>query len=180
LKKKIGYRFSSADQTEGFKKYVDPLASPKELLFVKAHLKRTQTIDRSKPFIGNDIHIRKNQHKELFAEIDLRPELKHTTIVHDASAPYIIEDMVIKESPKKKLFEEIRQQRELKHVKVNDRSAPIIPSDARVYLPKTEALLVAGKERFSSALSTAKQYAYSIGEKNSTSRRKNGIQIFHC
>jgi flavodoxin len=161
LEEKIGYPFTTTTEPRDEFKYVDPLASPKELLLVKSQLKKTQTIDKSKPVIEKGVHILKNHHMAVFAEIKQHRELKHTEIQHDASAPFITKDMRIKESPQKKIFEEIRQPRELKHVKTNDRSAPVIPRDAHIGVPKTETLLGAGK----SALSTAKQVAQSIGEK---------------
>jgi hypothetical protein len=80
------------------------------------------------------------------------------------------------------MFEEIRQPHQLKHVTMNDRSAPIIPRDAHVGMPKTEALLDAGKSVLSTAkqaalhpISTAKQVAYNIGEKTQQVAEKMGL-----
>jgi len=165
LEEKIGYKFPLADQKEEFIKFVDPLASPKDLLLVKSQLKHTQTLDKSKPVIEKDLHIKKNSHIALFAEIKQRHDLKHATITHDASLPFIDKDIHIKESPQKKVFADIRQHHQLKHVKMNDKSAPVIPKDVHIRVPITEGLLEAGKERFNSALSTAKQVAHTVGEK---------------
>jgi hypothetical protein len=168
----LGYNFNTADDKEEFSfvTFVDPVVSPKDLLLVKSQLKHTQTDDKSKPFIDKDIHILKNHHKAVFAEIKQHRELRHTEIEHDLSAPFLTKEMSIKETPRKRMFEEIRQPHELKHVTMNDRSAPIIPKDVHIGVPTTEGLLVAGKERLYSALDTAKQVASTIGEKNSTSR----------
>jgi len=162
---KIAYQFNLADQKEESVKYVDPLATPKDLLLVKAHLKHTQTIDKSKPVIDKDAHILKNQHTALFAAIKQRHDLKHVSITHDASKPFLDKDMHIKEAPQKKIFAEIKQQHQLKHVKSNDRSAPVIPRDFHLAKPTTEALLEVGTKTFNSAISTAKQVAHTMQEK---------------
>jgi len=108
------------------------MANPKELEAVKSHLKHTQTRDKSKPVIENDVHILQNHHKELLAEIEQQHDLNHVKTEHDASKPFIDRDIHIGEAPQKKVLEDITQEHQLKHVKMNDKSAPVIPQDVHI------------------------------------------------
>jgi len=100
---------------------------------VKSHLKHTQTRDKSKPLIENDVHINQNHHKELIAEIEQQHvDLNHVRTEHDASKPFIDKDIHIHEAPQKKVLEDIPQRHQLKHVKMNDKSAPFIPRDVHI------------------------------------------------
>jgi hypothetical protein len=163
---KVGLYYPAEPKYEEFNKYVDPLASPKDLVLIKSQLKHVQTVDKSKPVIDKDIHILKNHHKALFAEIKQQHELKHVKKTRDASSPFLDKNMKIKESPQKKLFAEIVQPHQLKKVAVNDRSAPVISRDIHITIgaPTTGGLWTAGKEKISSAYSTAKQVAHTMGE----------------
>jgi len=166
LEDKIGYKFYSADdRTFEFVKFVDTVASPKELLLVKSHLKATQTLDKSKPVIDKDVHIRKNRHRELFAEIELRRELRSTKITHDASAPFIEKNIHIKENTHKGLLAEIVQSHNLRHVETHDTTSPFIPKDIHIKESTQKKVLDAGKEKLNTALTTAKAVAHTIGEK---------------
>jgi len=102
LEEKVGYKLSPSDQKEEFIKFVDPLASPRDLEEVKSHLKPAQTQDKSKPVIEKDVHIKENHHKDLLAEIEQQHDLNHVKTTHDASLPFIDKDIHIKEAPQKK------------------------------------------------------------------------------
>jgi hypothetical protein len=133
LEEKIGYKFTPEDQkNQEFVTFVDPVASPKELESAKSHLKRTQTRDKSKPVIENNVHIKENHHKELLQEIEQRHDLNHVKTEHDASKPFIDRNIHIGEAPQKKVLEDITQHHQLKHVKMNDKSAPVIPQDVHI------------------------------------------------
>jgi len=135
LEEKIGYKFTPGDQKpEEFVKFVDPVANPKELETAKSHLKRTQTRDKSKPVIENDVHIKENHHKELLVEIEQRHDLNHVRTEHDASKPFIDKSIHIGEAPQRKVLEDITQQHHLKHVRMNDKSSPVIPHDVHIIL----------------------------------------------
>jgi len=135
LEEKIGYKFTPGDENKGeFVKFVDPLASPRDLEAAKSHLKHTQTRDKSKPMIENDVHIKENHHKELLVEIEQRHDLNHVKTTHDASKPFIDKGIHIQEAPQKKVLADITQQHQLKHVKMNDKSAPVIPRDVHIKL----------------------------------------------
>jgi CO dehydrogenase/acetyl-CoA synthase epsilon subunit len=182
LEEKIGYKFTTADEgTFEFVKFVDTVASPKELELVKSHLKATQTIDKSKPVIDTDVHIRNNRHRELFAEIELRRELKPSKIEHDASAPFIAKDMHIKQNTHRELLAEIVKPQDLKHVATHDTTAPFIPKDIHIKESTQKKVLDAGKERLNTALTTAKQVAHTIGEKThqvaQTLEEKTGYKL---
>jgi hypothetical protein len=151
LGEKIGW---ISDQKE-FATFVDPLANPKDLELVKSQLKHVQTCDKSKPVIDKNVHIKKNQHKALFAEIPRRHNLKHTSISHNASKPFLDKDIHIKESPQKKLFVDIREHHyQLKHVITKDRSVPVIPKDVHIEKSVTKKL----NEKLA-------QVSHTIGEK---------------
>jgi len=162
---KVGYKLSPSDQKEDQNKFVDPLASPKELLLVKSQLKHAQTQDKSKPVIEKGVRINQNHHKALFAEIKQRHDLKHVETTHDTSLPFIENDVHIEENHRKDLFAEIKQQHDLKHVKTHDASSPFIEKDVHIKESPQKKVLDAGKETLNTALSTAKQVAHTIGEK---------------
>jgi len=175
LEEKIGYKFTPSEQKEeGFVKFFDLVASPKDLALVRAHLKHVQTRDASKPMIEKDVHIKENNHKALFAEIKQRHDLNHVE-TRDASSPFLDKSLHMKESPQKKIFVDIREHNyQLKPVQTKDRSVPFIPRNIHIeqtlpVIPSTGDILVAGKEKLSSAINTAKQVtsqaAYTLGEK---------------
>jgi len=180
LEEKIGYKFIPDQKDEEFVKFVDLLATPKDLQLVKAHLKHVQTRDNSKPVIGNDVHIKNNHHGALFAQIRQRPNLKHVEKPRDASAPFLDKKMHIKESPQKKLFVDIREHHyQLRPVETKDKSLPFIPRDAHIEksipaIPSTSEIFEAGKEKLSSAINTAKQVTYNIGEKTQQTAKTIG------
>jgi hypothetical protein len=136
LEEKVGYKLTPSEQKEEFVKFVDPIASPRDLEEVKSHLKPAQTQDKSKPVIENDVHIKENHHKDLLAEIGLKHDLNHVKTTHDASLPLIDKDIHIKEAPQKKVLKDITQHHQLKHVKMNDKSAPVIPKDVHIVKKK--------------------------------------------
>jgi hypothetical protein len=132
LEEKIGYKFTPDQNKEEFVKFVDPVANSKQLQSAKSHLKHTQTRDKSKPVIENDVHIKENHHKELLAEIEQRHDLNHVKTEHDASKPFIDKNIHIGEAPQKKVLGDITQHHQLKHVKMNDKSAPVISKDVHI------------------------------------------------
>jgi hypothetical protein len=135
LEAKIGYKLiPDENERSEFVKFVDPLASPRDLESAKSHLKHTQTRDKSKPIIENDVHIKENHHKELLVEIEKRHDLNHVKTTHDASKPFIDKSIHIQEAPQKRVLEDITQHHQLKHVKMNDKSAPMIPRDVHIKL----------------------------------------------
>jgi hypothetical protein len=167
----FGYKFfPDQKEEEGFVKFVDLLATPKDLVLVKAHLKHVQTRDSSKPVIEKDVHINNNHHGEIFAQIRQQQNLKHVK-TRDASSPFLDKNMHIKESPQKKLFVDIREHHyQLKPVSTNDKSVPFIPRDIHIEksvpsIPSTGAILEAGKVKVNSAINTAKQVTHTLGEK---------------
>jgi len=179
LEEKIGYKFTPGEQKEEFVPFVDLMASPKDLVLVKAHLKHVQTRDNSKPMIDKDVHINNNHHGELFAQIRQRPNLKHVKKTRDASSPFLDKNMHIKQSPQLSLFKDIREHHyQLKPVQTNDRSHPFIPRDTHIQsvpvIPSTGDILVAGKETFNSAINTAKQVTHTLGEKTSQAAQTIG------
>jgi hypothetical protein len=151
LEEKIGYKFTPGEQKEEFVKFNDLMASPKDLVLVKAHLKHVQTRDNSRPVIEKDVHINNNHHGELFMQIRQGQKLKHVE-TRDASSPFLDKNMHINESPRKKLFVDIREHHyQLTPVNTKDRSLPFIPRDAHIekstVIPSTGDILEAGKEK---------------------------------
>jgi len=178
LEEKMGYKFTPYEQKEesGFVKFFDLVASPKDLSLVKSHLRHVATRDSSKPIIDSSVHINENRHRALFAELRQHRDLNHVE-TRDASAPYLDTDLHIREAPQLRIFADIREHNyQLKSAPTKDRSKPFIPKNTHIQqvapvMPSTGEMLVAGKEKLSSAINTAKQMttqaAYTLGEKTS-------------
>jgi len=134
LEEKVGYKLTPSEkEDEGeFVKFVDPLASPRDLEVVKSNLKHAQTRDKSKPIIDRNVHIKENHHKDLFVEIEKSHDLHHVKATRDASSPVIDKGVHIKEAPQKAVLSDITQHHQLKHVAMNDKSAPVIPRDVHI------------------------------------------------
>jgi hypothetical protein len=170
LGEKIGFDWPTTSDQKEFQTFVDPLATPKDLVLMKSQLKHVQTRDNSKPLIEKDAHFLQNHHKALFAELRQRPALNHVE-TRDASSPVLDKSLHIHESPQTKIFEDIRGHKyQLKHVNTWDRSMPVIPKVGQKKLNEKPASVMPSTEGiFSSAYNTAQQVAWSLGEKNSTS-----------
>jgi len=137
LEEKVGYKFTPSEQkTEEFVKFVDTVASPRDLKDAKSHLRHARTVDKSKPIIERDVHIKENNHQDLLVEIEQPHDLHHVATTHDASVPVIDKDIRIKEAPQKQVLSDIVQHHELKHIEMNDKSAPIIPNDVHIQMKK--------------------------------------------
>jgi len=139
IEEKTGYKLSSAEPRKSeFVQYYDPLARPEDLQETKAHLKHAETIDKSKPVIDQNVHIKENHHKDLLTDLAHRHPLHHVmkTETHDASAPVIDQEIHIKEAPQKQVMADITKHHDLKHVEMKDKSAPMIPKDIHIVKKK--------------------------------------------
>jgi hypothetical protein len=145
--------------------FVNRFVSPTELATVKTGLKHVQTSE-SRPFFDKDVHILKNNHGALFAEIRQPHELKHVEKTRDSSSPIIDKDLHINKNQHRELFSELQQPHPLSHVSIShDASRPFIEKDIHIRETAQKKVLDAGAATLNYALNTAKQAAHTLGEK---------------
>lgn len=86
--------------------------------------------------------------QSILGEVEKGTDLKHVE-VNDKAAP-VIENITLKENPFKKVATDLTEPHELKHVdQINDKSAPLIDSDAHIKPNHRNELMTELKKRTS-------------------------------
>ncbi|XP_063900148.1 actobindin homolog [Zophobas morio] len=88
----------------------------------KPSLNHVDTTDKSKPVIPDDLKIEKNNHGEVFKEIEEGKTNLKNTETNDKSKPVIPDDIEIKESPHGKLLKEIEKPHDMNKVKAGGKA----------------------------------------------------------